>query len=165
MKRDASTYGSEFKCIFKTTNVEKSSNILTCQADATVVGLEMNVHEAYLKSSIKSLYIPYSEEDVIEFEFNINSLDKDNPDATAVIMSYGGRGWLRPMIYDSTHRLYQYEPVPITIGSADCDVHIYRMKAYTSALTDSNILSNFIADAIILMKIIDIICNQIMMNE
>lgn len=147
-ERDASTYGSEFKCIFKTTNVRKANaTFLTCQADSTVVGLEMNVYEAYLRSSIKSLYIPYSEEDVIEFEFNINSLDKDNPDATAVIMSYEDGVGLRPMIYDSTHRLYQYEPVPITIGSTDCDVHIYRMKAYTSALTDSNILSNFIADA------------------
>ena len=147
-ERDASTYGSEFKCIFKTTNVRKAdATFLTCQADSTVVGLQMNTHEAYLKSSIKSLYIPYSEEDVIEFEFNINSLDKDNPDATAVIMSYEDGVGLRPMIYDSTHRLYQYEPVPITIGSADCDVHIYRMKAYSSALTDSNILSNFIADA------------------
>lgn len=147
-ERDASTYGSEFKCIFKTTNVRKANaTFLTCQADSTVVGLEMNVHEAYLRSSIKSLYIPYSEEDVVEFEFNINSLDKDNPDATAIIMSYEDGVGLRPMIYDSTHRLYQYEPVPITIGSTDCDVHIYRMKAYTSALTDSNILSNFIADA------------------
>lgn len=147
-ERDASIYGSEFKCVFKTTNVKKAdATFLTCQADSTVVGLQMNTHEAYLKSSIKSLYIPYSEEDVIEFEFNINALDKENPDATAVIMSYEDGVGLRPMIYDSTHRLHQYEPVPITIGSSDCDVHIYRMKAYTTALTDSNILSNFIADA------------------
>lgn len=147
-ERDASIYGSEFKCVFKTTNVRKAdTTFLTCQSDETVVGLEMNTHEAYLKSSIKSLYIPYSEEDIIEFEFNINTLDKDNPDATAVIMSYEDGVGLRPMIYDSTHRLYQYAPVPITIGSTDCDVHIYRMKAYSSALTDSNILSNFIADA------------------
>lgn len=147
-ERDASVYGSEFKCVFKTTNVRKANaTFLTCQSDSTVVGLEMNVHEAYLKSSIKSLYIPYSEEDIIEFEFNINTLDKDNADATAVIMSYEDGVGLRPMIYDSTHRLHQYEPVPITIGSTDCDVYIYRMKAYTSALTDSNILSNFIADA------------------
>lgn len=147
-ERDASIYGSEFKCVFKTTNVKKAdATFLTCQADSTVVGLQMNTHEAYLKSSIKSLYIPYSEEDVIEFEFNINALDKENPDATAVIMSYEDGVGLRPMIYDSTHRLYQYEPVPIIIGSSDCDVHIYRMKAYITALTDSNILSNFIADA------------------
>ena len=147
-ERDASIYGSEFKCIFKTTNVRKAdTTFLTCQSDETVVGLEMNTHEAYLKSSIDNLYIPYSEEDIIEFEFNINTLDKDHSDATAIIMSYEDGVGLRPMIYDSTHRLYQYSPVPITIGSADCDVHIYRMKAYSSALTDSNILSNFIADA------------------
>lgn len=147
-ERDASIYGSEFKCIFKTTNVRKfDATFLTCQADSTVVGLQMNVHEAYLKSSINNLYIPYCEEDIIEFEFNINTLDKDNPDATSLIMSYEDGVGLRPMIYDSTHRLYQYTPVPITIGSSDCDVHIYRMKAYSSSLTDSNILSNFIADA------------------
>lgn len=147
-ERDASVYGSEFKCVFKTTNVSNANaTFLTCQADSTVVGLQMNVHEAYLKSSIKSLYIPYSEEDIIEFEFNINTIDKDNSDATAVIMSYEDGVGLRPMIYDSTHRLYQYEPVPITIGSTDCDVHIYRMKAYSASLTDSNILANFIADA------------------
>lgn len=147
-ERDASVYGSEFKCVFKTTNVSNANaTFLTCQADSTVVGLQMNVHEAYLKSSIKNLYIPYSEEDIIEFEFNINTIDKDNSDATAVIMSYEDGVGLRPMIYDSTHRLYQYEPVPITIGSTDCDVHIYRMKAYSASLTDSNILSNFIADA------------------
>lgn len=147
-ERDASVYGSEFKCVFKTTNVSNANaTFLTCQADSTVVGLQMNVHEAYLKSSIKSLYIPYSEEDIIEFEFNINTIDKDNSDATAVIMSYEDGVGLRPMIYDSTHRLYQYEPAPITIGSTDCDVYIYRMKAYSASLTDSNILSNFIADA------------------
>lgn len=147
-ERDASVYGSEFKCVFKTTNVSNANaTFLACQADSTVVGLQMNVHEAYLKSSIKNLYIPYSEEDIIEFEFNINTIDKDNSDATAVIMSYEDGVGLRPMIYDSTHRLYQYEPVPITIGSTDCDVHIYRMKAYSASLTDSNILSNFIADA------------------
>lgn len=147
-ERDASVYGSEFKCVFKTTNVSNANaTFLTCQADSTVVGLQMNVHEAYLKSSIKNLYIPYSEEDIIEFELNINTIDKDNSDATAVIMSYEDGVGLRPMIYDSTHRLYQYEPVPITIGSTDCDVHIYRMKAYSASLTDSNILSNFIADA------------------
>lgn len=145
---DASVYGSEFKLIFKTDNVKKAdATFLTCISDSTPVGLKMNTHEAYIKSSISELYIPYSEEDVIEFEFNINTLDKENPDATSLIMSYEDGVGLRPMLYDATHRLYQYAPVPITIGSPYCDVYIYRMKAYASSLTDSNILSNFIADA------------------
>ena len=64
-------------------------------------------------------------------------------------MSYEDGVGYRPLIYDSTHRLYQYaaDAVPIEIGSDDCEVHIYRMKAYTTALSDSAILSNFIADS------------------
>ena len=53
----------------------------------------------------------------------------------------------RPLIYDNSHRLHQYSPTPISIGSPDCDVLIYRMKAYSASLTDSDILANFIADA------------------
>lgn len=147
-EQDASVHGAEFKCIFKTTNVKKAdATFLTCMSDSTPVGLSMGTHAAYLKSSIGELYIPYSEEDIIEFEFNINTLNTDNSDATALIMSYEDGVGLRPMLYDATHRLYQYAPVPITVGSPYCDVYIYRMKAYSSSLTDSNILANFIADA------------------
>ena len=146
--RDASLYGAEFKAVFKVTNVQKiDATFLSCQADSTVVGLQMNAHEAYLKSSIDSLYVPYSEEDIIEFEYNINTINTEDSDATSIIMSYEDGVGARPMIYDSTHRLYQYAPVPITIGSPYCDVHIYRMKAYEAALSDSDILSNFIADS------------------
>ena len=145
---DAKVQGAEFKCIFKTTNVKKAdATFLKCMADATPVGLQMDVHAAYLKSSIDTLYIPYSEDDIIEFEFNINTLDTEDANATALIMSYEDGVGLRPMLYDATHRLNQYAPVPITVGSADCDVYIYRMRAYSSALTDSNILANFITDA------------------
>ena len=147
---DPKKSGAEFKLVFKTTNVRKSTaTFLSClpESDTTQVGLEMNVHEAYIRSSADSLYFPYSEEDIIEFEYNINALNTEDSSATAILMAYEDGVGGRPMIFDDTHRLYQYAPAPITIGSEDCDVHIYRMKAYSSALTDSNILSNFIADA------------------
>lgn len=147
---DPKTQGMEFKLIFKTTNVKSAdAGFLSCIDGyaGSNVGLQMNTHEAYLRSSSDSLYIPYSEEDKIEFEFNISPLDQENVDATSVIMSYEDGVGMRPMIYDNAHRLYQYTPAPIVVGSTFCDVHIYRMKAYTSSLTDSNILSNFIADA------------------
>ena len=51
------------------------------------------------------------------------------------------------MSYTSDYSFTQDSPVPITIGSPDCDVLIYRMKAYNTNLTSSAILSNFIADA------------------
>ena len=62
---DARRNGKEFKLIFKTANVARAdATFLSCVADG--IGLQMNVHEAYIKSSAKTLYSPYSEEDVIE---------------------------------------------------------------------------------------------------
>ena len=141
---DARRNGKEFKLIFKTSNVAKSdATFLTCQSgDTTQIGLQMNVHEAYIKSSAKSLYIPYSEEDIIEWEFNINK-DTDIP----IVMSYEDGTPARPMSYTNDYSFTQSDPVPITIGSEDCDVLIYRMKAYNTSLTSKAILSNFIADA------------------
>lgn len=146
---DPKQTGSEFKIVFKTTNVrDASATFLSCiPITDDKVGLEMNVHEANIYSSTDNLYFPYSEEDIIEYEFNINALDTKTDGATSIVMTYEDGVGSRPMIYNDVHRLYQYSPVPITIGSDNCDVHIYRMKAYSASLTDTDILSNFIADA------------------
>ena len=148
--RDASVYGSEFKLVFQVTNVRRvDATWLTCVSGETPVGLRMDAHAAYLMTSATGgspLYMPYAENDVMEFELNISPLAGAED---AVIMSYEDGVAYRPLLYDSTHRLYQYavEAAPIVIGSDDCDVHVYRMKAYTSDLSDSAILSNFIADS------------------
>ena len=149
---DARRNGKEFKFVFKTSNVAKSdATFLTCQSGTTAeIGLQMNVHEAYIKSSAKSLYIPYSEEDIIEWEFNINK-DTDIP----IVMSYEDGTPCRPMSYTNDYSFTQESPVPITIGSPDCDVMIYRMKAYSTSLTSSAILSNFIADARTATEMVD----------
>nr|DAR44308.1 MAG TPA: hypothetical protein [Caudoviricetes sp.] len=146
---DARRNGKEFKFIFKTSNVAKAdATFLACQEGN--IGLQMNVHEAYIKSSAKSLYVPYSEDDVIEWEFNINK-DSDIP----IIMSYEDGTPCRPMSYTSDYSFTQENPVPITIGCNDCDVAIYRMKAYNTSLTTKAILSNFIADARTATEMID----------
>lgn len=151
--------GAEFKLIFKTTNVRKAdTTFLTCisEDEDENVGLVMHAHEAYLSSSGDSLYMPYSENDRIELEYNINPMETDVDEynniipkegAETYVMSYEDGVGFRPMIYDSTHRFYQYHPATIQIGSDDCDVYIYRMRAYNSSLTDAQILGNFIADA------------------
>lgn len=152
-EQDASVAGSEFKVVFKVTNVrDVDATFLSCVSGDTQVGLRMDAHAAYLMTSAtgaEPLYMPYSENDIIEFEFNINPIDSEAEDATALIMSYEDGTGYRPLLYDGNHRLYQYaaDAVPITIGSPDCDVHIYRMKAYDVALSDASILANFIADA------------------
>ena len=106
------------------------------------IGLDMKVESANIYSSNNSLYSPYCEEDIIEFEFNINK-DTDIP----MVLTYEDGVGNRPMIYTSDASFMQSTPQPITIGSKDCDVYIYRMKAYSTSLSDRGILSNFIADA------------------
>jgi hypothetical protein len=138
---DARRNGKEFKLVFKTENVaDANATFLSCESAG--IGLQMNVHEAYIKASAKSLYVPYSEEDIIEWEFNI-SKDTDIP----IVMSYEDGTPCRPMSYTSDYSFTQETTVPITFGSDDCDVRIYRMKAYNASLTSKAILSNFIADA------------------
>lgn len=149
---DPKRNGAEFKVIFRTTNVrDKDALFLTCLTgnDMDKPGIEMRTHEARIYTSSDTLMHPYCEEDVVEFEYNINSIDAENASATSFVMTYEDGVAARPLVYpsDEGYRLYQLNPVPITIGSDDCDTHIYRMKAYSSALSDSSILSNFIADA------------------
>lgn len=148
--KDPKQTGSEFKFVFKTQNVRNASaTFLSCidGTEGSDVGIKMDVHEAYVNTSTDSLYFPYSEEDIIEFEYNINTIDTKDTSATSIIMTYEDGVGGRPLIYDNSHRLHQYSPTPISIGSPDCDVLIYRMKAYSASLTDSDILANFIADA------------------
>ena len=140
---DPKANGKEFKFVFKTTNVKKrSATFLSCIDGETPIGIDMKVESAKIYASNKEIYIPYCEDDIIEFEFNINK-DTDIP----MVMTYEDGVANRPLIYASDSSFMQLEAQPITIGSADCDVHVYRMKAYDTSLTDKEILTNFIADA------------------
>ena len=142
---DAKRNGKEFKLIFKTSNVRNTDSVwLNCASGTTsTVGLRMRPHEAYITSTTNSLMAPYSEEDVIEFEFNIAPDTANIP----MVMSYEDGVALRPLVYGADDSFTQETPVDITIGSTECDVWVYRMKCYNSSLSDSDILNNFIADA------------------
>lgn len=138
---DPKKNGKEFKVVFKTTNVKnRATSFISCMDNN--VGLDMKIENAMVYSSNGSLYSPYCEDDVIEFEFNINK-DTNIP----MVLTYEDGVGNRPMIYTSDSSFMQPSPKPITIGSEDCDVYIYRMKAYSMGLRDIDILSNFIADA------------------
>lgn len=74
--------GAEFKIVFRSVNVrDKDAVFLTCIAADPLdkAGLRMMAHQAYVYTSSDTLMTPYSEEDVIEFEYNINSIDSNDP--------------------------------------------------------------------------------------
>ena len=144
---DAKKNGKEMKLVFKTTNVaEPNATFLTCMDNTTEtdhIGIQMNVQEASIYGQAGKLELAYSEEDIIEFEFNISK----NTEAIPMVMGYEDGVSTRPMVYDDSYNFTQNTPKIIQLGSPDCDLHIYRFKVYNSSLTDKGILNNFIADA------------------
>ena len=138
---DPKKTGKEFKVIFRTKNIRKrDTSFLTCM-DSNI-GLDMKVEHAIVYNSGGALKSDYCEDTIIEYEFNINK-DTDMP----IVMSYEDGAPSKPCEYTETSSFKQSSPKPITIGSEDCDVFIYRMKAYSISLTDTDIKNNFIADA------------------
>ena len=174
-----SVVGGEMKIVFMTENVQDANatwftNVETTTAEidgntvTTNVGIQMNVHEGWLKTNNASdsdveegegegaetiaatntyLYMPYSEEDIIEMDINIDILDREDETAKAFVMAYEDGVPSKAYVYDSGDRFYQYTPQDITIGSDYCDVRIYRLKIYSTALTTNGIMRNFIADS------------------
>ena len=144
---DAKKNGKEFKLVFKTTNVAKpDATFLSCMdntTDSDHIGIQMDVHEAFIYGQAGKLDLAYSEEDIIEFEFNISK----NTEAIPMVMGYEDGVSTRPMVYDDSYNFTQNTPKVISLGSEDCDLHIYRFKVYNTSLTDRGILNNFIADA------------------
>ena len=138
---DPKKTGKEFKVIFRTKNIRKrDTSFLTCIDNN--IGIDMKVEHATVYNSGGALKSDYCEDTIIEYEFNINK-DTDMP----IVMSYEDGAPSKPCEYTETSSFKQSSPKPITIGSEDCDVFIYRMKAYSISLTDTDIKNNFIADA------------------
>ena len=138
---DPKKNGKEFKAIFRTKNIRKrDTSFLSCLDNG--IGLDMKVEHATVYDSAGSLKSNYCEDTIIEYEFNINK-DTD----MMIVMSYEDGTPSKPYEYKETSSFKQSSPQPIVIGSEDCDVHIYRMKAYSLSLTDTDIKNNFIADA------------------
>lgn len=146
---DAKANGKQFKLIFKTENVASSdATFLSCVSDPTgtgKIGIEMKSQEATIYAKTESLPLPYAEEEVIEFEFNISA----SSEVPSMVMGYEDGVSTRPLVYDVTHDFQQqigYRET-ISLGSPDCDFYIYRFKVYSTSLSDRDILNNFIADA------------------
>lgn len=146
---DPKKTGKEFKVIFRTKNIRKrDTSFLTCIDEN--IGLDMKVEHATVYNSGGVLKSDYCEDTIIEYEFNINK-DTD----MMIVMSYEDGAPSKPYEYTETSSFKQSSPKPITIGSEDCDIFIYRMKAYSISLTDTDIKNNFIADARNASDIID----------
>ena len=146
---DSKANGKQAKLVFRTENVSNGDTVfLSCVSDTIgtdKIGLEMKAHEATIYAKTDSLPLPYAEEEIVEFEFNITP----SSESPSMVMGYEDGVSTRPLVYDDTHDFQQYQGYrkTITLGSDECDLYIYRFKVYNKSLSDKDILNNFIADA------------------
>lgn len=130
-----------YKCIAAITEDVAATN----PKEATSNWLSMGKIDTEVLATNSYLYFPYSEQDKIELDININ---KYNSEATTnFIMSYEDGVPSKAYAYEygaAGDGLYHNNT--IRIGSPDCDVYIYRLRIYDKALDTDDILQNFIAD-------------------
>lgn len=171
-----SVRGSEMKIIFMTENVQDISGVWLTNTETitttiesgehagesqeTNMGIQLGVHDGWLKTNKASsvdtednkasnsyLYMPYSDEDIIELDININPLDSNSSEINEFVMAYEDGVPSKAYVYDAADRFYQYTPQIFKIGSDVCDVRIYRFKIYSTSLDTNAIMRNFIADS------------------
>ncbi len=137
---NAASQGKAIKIVFKTTNVRNyDAEIMNCVSGN--IGLVLQAQQAILRSELKSAAIPYCENKQIEMDINIEA-SNENRLATVWLRGIPSRGFN----YTASDSWVQTSPVPLKIGSDDCDIWIYRIKMYGNSLTRYEILDNFIAD-------------------
>lgn len=143
---DPKQYGKNFKFIFKAVNCRTyDAQVLSCMDSSNGnngVGLVMTANNAVMTTANETLDTLYCKDTYIEFEANIH------PDSEYRYLQF----WMdgshdRTILYSAEDTMQQVNPVGITIGSPNCDVYIYLIKAYPTYLTNENEISNFIMDA------------------
>ena len=145
---DPTLYGKTVKVIFKIENARNyDANVATCYADN--IGLRLNAHEAIFSSTGTSVSVPYGEDEYIELEFDVYPAPTENNGSFRYIMAWIDGVITTCRVYGQSDNFTQsnQNQQDIIIGSNDCDVYIYMVKAYPNYMTRENHIVNFIADA------------------
>lgn len=145
---DPKANGMNFKMIFKVKNCrDYDTQIAHCYSD---VGLRLYAHEAQFNSSGTTVSILYGEDEYIELEYDVYAAPKQADDGNfRYIMA-----WIDGVIascrtYGATDNFVQplSSQENLVIGSNDCDIYLYMVKAYPMMITRDEHISNFIMDA------------------
>lgn len=144
--------GKTVKIIFKATSCrDYDARVLSCSGleGNSERGLILNAQNGIFRSASSNISIPYCEDSYIELEIDIDTARRENAKDP-------GRNYIMAWLdgvpsaivkYDTGDAFHTSATKTITIGSDDCDVYIYLIKAYNKHLTDEQHLQNFIADA------------------
>ncbi|MDO5546945.1 MAG: DUF6273 domain-containing protein [Eubacteriales bacterium] len=138
---DARVNGKSFKTIFKVTNSrDYDASFLNCVANG--IGISLGANEGKITSEQNTVSVQYAEDSYVEFEFDVRKANEYR-----YLQTYLDGVISSTIVYAADDNFTQTNKQYITIGSADCDVYIYMVKAYESSLSMDNHIENFIADA------------------
>ena len=153
---EAKTNGKNFKVIFKTANCRDYDAVwLDCLSDN--IGIQLGANSGLTRSEQNAVTTQYAEGEYTEFEFDIypDSLQSSAGNPMRYMQTYLDGVLSSTNIYAANDNFTQATRKNIVIGSTDCDVYIYMVKAYENYLTIENHIVNFIADASNAVEMVD----------
>ena len=137
----ADANGKEFKIVYK---VENCTNINTTAIECVSngIGVTVKANSVEMNTALTALDLITCEK--IKTEIDVNITNKQNN--RLITIWEKGRPHKVIQYASNNDKVNQDEPVGITVGSDDCTVLLYLIRSYSKALSDSEIISNFIVD-------------------
>ena len=137
---DAKRLGKEIKLIYKVGNCsDYNATAISCMDSG--IGLTVKANELRMISELSSIGLQTCEGVRSEIDINIEA---DTQDRLMKIYEFGSHAQIAQ--YAQNDNFTQSSAKGITIGSADCDVYVYLIRAYTSPLQNQEVLTNYIFD-------------------
>lgn len=145
-KNDFRTNGKTIEIEFSTSNVlDFDSIVATCISNDR--GFEIKAQNAKFKSEQSEVNVRFKENERIRLGFVV-----ENRSSNKLIYTYLNGIISGVTQYPDDDDFSQVNPVGITLGSDTCDIDVYTIRVYDTALTHYDMLNNYIADTSDLYK-------------
>lgn len=150
--------GKNFKFCFKTANCyDYAAPVLECYANG--IGVKVDAQKAIFENgAVKGFNTQFRENTYVELETEIwpdvPNIDTYLPGDRFMMFWVDGIP-TGVQTYSYQQSFTQTTPQKIIIGSTDCDVYVYVVKAYERKLSTEEHMGNFILDAPSVNKMID----------
>ena len=128
----------------KVTKTVKSTDGVWCRYYGNDIGLCLGTQEGFFKSKQVIASGRYKEDDMVTVSFVVEKASDTNP--YPLIYMYINGIMSSIINYDKTSDSFASNMRTMTINSDYCDVDIYKIRVYQTALSSSDIVHNYIAD-------------------
>ena len=137
---DLRVYGKTLEFEFAVRDVNnRDANVISCKNGN--IGIEITADRAVMSSNLASVSCHFRDERKMRVSFVIESRSEYR------MMSVYLDGVLTSAKqYVTTDNFQQSAPVAITVGSPYCSVDLYTVRSYATALTQDEIIGNYICD-------------------